>query len=518
MSMFSGFVLASGIDTAEPVVSRETRYGVNLADPRALLHTGPANLLLFGDSISSHQSLARLPTGIALEWKPPNGFSGWYVSTLMSSSGPLTNYAGTKSEAYSWPFCGFSYSTVLGIAGFTVTDYIDANGYASTNIFASQPSPLPKSLRVASKSGSAWNFPVFHGTYMGGQGTCQTGTVWASGDWITGKASNAIRIGVVHLANSATVTASMKLFTQEGYGSSTASNGPTATANLSPTNPATPVVEILWSSLASTAVNTPFGTSTTAPGLTANPVFMQYEGIGSTVPGTVMNGTYLAAAGNADWTGCWAITTTYDANSTPAGTNWAQYGVIIEDTTNTTGLYVDNISNSGDTIRTQIDGATAQQMANALALNPQRPINWILMQIGENHTAEEWDSGAIDEAQIRTDILARIKRCNDGWDTAGLPRGLITLVSPWETVGGTKSGSAWYTTLADIYRDIARSNQQVSFIDLRQMMADRFSADEMYNASRNSHMNILADGVHPSLKGERVRSRLLWGAIMGSIA
>lgn len=518
MSMFSGFVLASGISTAEPVVSRETRYGVNLEDVRALLHTGPANLMLFGDSISSQQSLPRVPTGMALEWNPPNGWAGWYIPTLMSASGPLLNYAGTKSEAYSWPFCGFSYSTLLGIAGFTVTDYNNSNNYATTSIFASQPSPLPKSLRVASKSGSAWNFPFFHASYMGGQGVCQSGSVWASGDWITGKASNAIRIGVVHLANSATVTTSMKMFTQEGFGSSTAANGPIASATLTPTNPSTPTVEILWSSLAATAVNTPFGTATTEPGLSANPVFTQYEGIGSVVPGTVMNGTYLVSAGNADWTGCWAITTTYDANSTPAGTNWAQYGIIVEDTTNTTGLYVDNISNSGDTIRTQLDGATVQQMANAISLNPQRPINWIMMQIGENETSAQWNGGAINEAQIRADILERIQRCNDGWDTAGLPRGLITLVSPWETVGTTKAGSAWYTTLADIYRSIARSNRQVSFIDLRQMVEDRFSDDELYNASRNSHMNILADKVHPSLRGIRIFERLKWGAIMGSIA
>ena len=115
-------------------------------------------------------------------------------------------------------------------------------------------------------------------------------------------------------------------------------------------------------------------------------------------------------------------------------------------------------------------------------------------------------------------LIERIARVNAGWDAAGLTRGKITLVSPWETVGGTKSGSAWYTTLATIMRDLARGSSQISFIDLRQMMADRFSTIERYSASRsNAHMNILFDGVHPSLMGERIHARLLWGAIMGSI-
>jgi lysophospholipase L1-like esterase len=506
---------------------RESRYTVNTDTVRDLITTGPANLLIFGDSISSWQANPRLPMGIAHEWKAPNGIAGWFMSTFQSATGALANFAGTQFESTSWPFVGFDHAGApptpgpasgLWAAGFTMTDYDDPNDYATTQVITGTVTPLPKPLRKAVKSGSAWNFPIFHTTRIGAMGVAQSGNIWPAGDWITGKASNALRVGMVHLAHADTVTSNMFIFTQEGLGNASAAAASTVANAVTLTAPATPAVEIAWASLAASSVNTPFGTSQNEPGLTQNPLHYQYEGIGSTVPGTVMNGTYLAAAGNADWTGSFRIAVTRDINDTPAsGTTIAIYGVILEDTTNTTGLYVDNISVSGDTIRTQIDGATVAQMAKALSLNPQRPINWVLMQIGENHTTAEWNGGAINAAQIRTDLIERIARVNNGWDAAGLPRGLITLVSPWETVGGTKSGSAWYTTVASIMRSIALSDPKISFVDLRQMFADRFTTDELYNASRNAHMNILFDGVHPSLRGTRVHARCIWQAIMGGI-
>lgn len=496
----------------------ETRYGVNLEDIRRLIVTGPANLLLWGDSISSHQANPRLPMGMAMEWAPPNGWSGWFLTTFQSATGGLVNFANTYSEAASWPFVGFDHTAGLAAASFTVTDYSDPNAYYNTNVLTGTVSPLPKPLRKIVKSGSAWNFPTFHTTYMGPMGTCQKGRCWASGDWLTGKTG--IRVGMVHLANTDTVTNSMSIYTQEGVNNASGAAASTVVNTITPTAPATPAVEICWASLAAASVSSPFGVTENEPGLSQNPVHYQYGGDGSVAPGTVMNATYLVAAGNADWTGAFRIWPTYNANSTPSSskTTIAIYGCIIEDTANTTGLYVDNISYSGDTIRTQLDGATVAQMAAALNLNAQRPINWVMMQIGENHTTAEWNGGSINSAKIKSDLIERIARVNAGWDAAGLTRGKITLVSPWETVGGTKSGSAWYTTLATIMRDLARGSSQISFIDLRQMMADRFSTIERYSASRsNAHMNILFDGVHPSLMGERIHARLLWGAIMGSI-
>lgn len=494
----------------------ETRYTVGAEDVRDLITEGPCNILLWGDSISSYGALPRLPMAMAMEWPVPNGWSGWFIPANMSASGTLVNYANSQGEAYSWPFCGFSYNTLLGIAGFTVTAYDNSNNYATTNVVGNVPSPLPKPCKVISKSGTAWNFPVFTAFYMGPQGICQSGKCWASGDWITGKASNALRVGFCHIANSATVTASMRVNTQEGFGNASGAAAGNVMNTITPTAPATPAAEIVWASLAASSVNTPFGTVENEPGRTQNPVYQQYEGVGSTVPGTIMNATYLAAAGNSDWTGCLAVRTTYDANSTPTGTNIVPYGVIIEDTTNTTGMYVDNISMSGDKI-TAYENQTVQQMANVLNLNTARPINLVIMHIGENETTAEWNGGSINAAQIKADLLARIQRVYDGWDLAGLPRGLILLSSPWETVGGTKSGSAWYTTLANIMRDIARSDSRVKFVDTRQMFADRFSAEEMYHASRNVHMNILADATHPSVRGVREWGRMLWRAIMGSI-
>lgn len=495
----------------------ETRYTVNTEDIRDLITTGPCNVLLSGDSTSSYSALPRLPMGMATEWPVPNGWAGWFIPATMSASGALVNYANTQGEAYSWPFCGFSYDTVLGIAGFTVTAYSDSTTYSSASVVGGSISPLPKPCKVISKSGSAWNFPFFTAVFMGPQGICQDGKCWASGDWLTGKASNAIRVGLCHLSNSATVTASMVIQTQEGFGNASGAAGGNVNNAITPTAQATPTAEIVWASLAASSVNTPFGTVQNEPGRTQNPVHFQYGIAGSTVPGTVMNATYLAAAGNADWTGCFVMRLGYDANSTPAGTNIVPYGTVIEDTTNTTGMYVDNISVSGDTIRTLIDNSTVTQMANVLNLNTARPINLVISMIGENHTTAEWNGGSISSSQIRTDLLARIQRYNDGWDAAGRPRGKILLISPTETVGGTKSGSAWYTTLAGIMRDIARSNPQVGFVDLRQIWADRFSAEEVYHASRNVHMNLKADGVHKSFKGCRQESRDIWRALMGSI-
>lgn len=516
MSAFSPFVLQAAVATAEPVRSNESRYGVNLEPVRRLVVTGPANLLLWGDSISSHQANPRLPMGMAMEWAPPNGWSGWFLTTFQAATGPLVNYANTYSEASSWPFVGFDHTAGLAAASFTVTDYSNPNTYATTNVLTGTVSPLPKPLRKIVKSGT-WNFPTFHTTYLGPMGTCQMGRCWASGDWITGKST--LRVGMVHLANTDTVTNSMSIYTQEGVNNASGAAATTVVNSITPTAPVTPAVEICWANLAAASVDTPFGTVQNEPGLSQNPVHFQLLSVGSVAPGTVMNATYLAAAGNADWTGAFRIWPTYNANTTPSSskTTIAIYGCILEDTANTTGLYVDNISYSGDTIRTQLDGATVAQMAAALSLNSTRKINWVLMQIGENHTTAEWNGGSINSTQIRNDLLERIARINAGWDAAGMARGLITLVSPWETVGGTKSGSAWYTTVASIMRDIARSSTQVSFIDLRQMMADRFSTVEMYSASRsNAHMNILYDGVHPSLMGERIHARLIWQAIMGS--
>jgi len=369
---------------------------------------------------------------------------------------------------------------------------------------------------------------MFQYVNMGPMGVCQAmGRVWASGDWLTN--NDSIRLGMVHMAHANGITSSnMKYQTREGLDN--ASGSPASgvnTGSLSPlTAPTTAMTQVSWATVAQSSVSSPFGTVENEPGRTANPLHFQFMGVGTLAPGTKMEdgasagtaGTYLAQAGNADWTGCFRIACTYDNNTGDQnGKSLILYGTILEDTGNTTGLYVDNISVSGDTIRTMVDGSTVAQMAAALNTNSSRPINWVLMHIGENHTTAEWNGGSINSAQIRTDILARIQRVNDGWDAAGLPRGKITLVSPWETVGGTKSGSAWYTTVADIYRTIARSNPQISFIDMRQWFADRFTSEAMYNASRNQWMNILVDGVHPSWLGCREYGRCLWQCIMGSI-
>lgn len=532
MSMFSGFLLASGLSPASPVVSRETRYGVNVESLRDQLHTA-TNMLVWGDSISSQQAPNRLPAALAMSFRPPNGWAGWFIGRQQAaSSGLLSKWnidiggAGLSNfgEAQSMPFVGIN---AAAGANATLTSYTTSSTFATTEVLSGIVSVQPRFAYKYAYTGIP-NYPAFQYINLGPMGLCQAfGTVWASGDWLTN--NDSIRLGMVHMSHANAITSSnMKYQTREGLDN--ASGAPATavnTASLSPlTAEATPTTQVSWGSVLQSSVSSPFGTVENEPGRSANPLHYQFFGFGTLAPGTKMEdgasagtaGTYLAQAGNSDWTGCFRITCAYDNNiGNQNGNSLILYGTIIEDTGNTDGLYVDNISVSGDQIMTMVDGATVAQMAAALNTNVDRPINVIFMHIGENHSTAEWHSGSIDSALIREHILARIQRCNDGWDAAGLPRGLIVLSSPWETVGGTKSGSAWYTTVADIYRSIALSNRQVVFLDTRQWFADRFTPEMMYHASRNQWLNVLQDGVHPSWWGCWLWGTALMHMIFGSI-
>lgn len=532
MSMFSGFLLASGLSPASPVVSRETRYGVNVEALRSQLQT-TTNMMLWGDSITSQQAPNRLPAALAMAFRPPNGWAGWYISRAQAaSSGLLEKWNGDVGgaglsqfgEASSMPFVGLS---AAAGANCVLTAYQTSSTFNSVELVTGYVSPQPRFCYRYAFSGAP-NYQVFQYVQLGPMGLCQfLGQCWASGDWLTN--NDSIRLGMVHMAHANGITSSnVKFQTREGLDNVSASPAsPVNTSTLSPlTAPTEATTEVSWATVLQSSVSSPFGTSQNEPGRTANPLHFQFFGVGTLVPGTKMldgasagtAGTYLAQAGNADWTGCFRITCQYDNNTgDQSGKALFIYGTIIEDTSNTDGLYVDNISVSGDQIMTMVDGSTVEQMAAALNTNVDRPINVIFMHIGENHSTAEWHSGSIDSALIREHILARIQRCNDGWDAAGLPRGLIVLSAPWETVGGTKSGSAWYTTVADIYRSIALSNRQIVFLDTRQWFADRFTPEMMYHASRNQWMNVLQDGVHPSWWGCWLWGNALMHMIFGSI-
>lgn len=515
----------------------ETRYGVNVEALRSLIYTGPCNTLLWGDSTGSQQRLPSICQAICKEWKVPNGWSGCFWQINHAAGGPLVNYGGTQGEAGSWPSTGFNPDTALTGASFTVTDYYASSTYATTQVLSGVISPLPKPLKKIVKNG-VWNFPILSYTYLGPMGDSQMGLCWAGGDWITDKATNALRVGVVHLANSLTVTNAMSIYTTEGQNNDAGSGGTVSNA-ITTTAPATAAVEVAWASLASTSVDTPFGSTSgnSGPGINQHPLYVQYADIGSLNAGKRMvsaaaiaaNPTWtgdaydvgaVGLAGNANYVGGFLIRTVYNANSTPSSskTTFAIYGHILEDTTNTTGFYLDNISVSGDTTRTQLDGATASQMAAALTLNAQRKINCVYMHIGENETSAEWNGGSIASAVIRTNLLERIDRVRAGAALAGIPNPLIVLSSPWETVGGTKSGSAWYTTVAGIMRSIARSDKDVVFLDMRQYFADRYSTSAMFNASRtNVHMQILDDGTHLTVLGMIEYGRGSWAIITGAV-
>lgn len=509
MSMFSGFILASGLSTAEPVVSRETRYGVGLEDVRDLITTGPCNFLSMGDSIAAFSSPRNLFYGIWRSWELPNGWRGFFLPRGGAAAESLNNFAGTQSVAYSLPFANLSPSNGSNVTASSgsSTDFVTGGDQPLTGV----DNPLPLKWYKKAFTGTNTAYETFNLNWTGMRGISMFGECCKAGDWITGKADNAIVVKLLHLAHADAVTTNMKLNVKEGQGATAGTN-----ADYAMTLSTTPGLE--WVSVSLPAIQVD---QNNAPGLTAAPLAFQYEGLGSVAPGTTMNATYLVAASNCNHTGCLQIQHYVDTATDRTGKSHVNYGYSLEDSTNSTGFYYDSVSVSGYTTQSHIDNYTDLQLANKLNVrgaSADLATNLVFMHIGENHTTAQWNGGSYSESLIRDGILAMIEKVRRCAEMAGIAAPMILLSSPWKTVGGTKSSSGWYASVSAIMRSIALSDAGVKFLDTYQLVEDAYSTTEKYSATGNAFKGFLYDGVHPSYKGCVEWGRLSWAAIMGHIA
>lgn len=523
MSAFSPFVLQSAVATAEPVRSNESRYGVNLEGVRRLISTGPANIAVMGDSTQSVESHGRLWEGMLLEWKVPNGWSGFFCPSNLASGGPLRNFNGS-STVESWPITG---SNPVPVGNdFTLTLKQSTVGNADYDVTtidqaATMLSSIPLYPARYYSSGTNYGFQVFGYCYVGPMGTSQRGNVWAAGDWLTNKST--IRCGVVYQPTTATCTDTLILATREGFGNAEiqARVDNSITLSATPASPHKPT--ILWTNLSQASVATPWGSPTNGPDVTQNPLFCQYEGIGTVNPGDPQTSADIVAAGNANYTGAFQIFLSRDSATGTASKEVLLYGYTLEDTANTTGAFLIPNSHAGWGTTTRITESTVEQTANILNLVSTRPVNLVVIGIGFNYTSSEWNGSTYSKSTYKTNMLALIERIWASADYAGIPRPRILLYSQWRasnagTAALRADAAGGATELqADACREIARSNTHVSFIDLNQKVRDRYSLSDMYALSRNAYMNLLQDALHQSAYGNRIFSRMLWDEIMGSI-
>jgi len=485
----------------------ETRYAVNPELAQAKFATGPVNMLSMGDSISAMTSPRNLFYGIWRSWKVPNGWSGFFMPRSGASAEALNNFDGTQAVAYSLPFANFSPANGSNVTATTGSD----NDFATSGDqpLSGTDNPLPLKWYKKAFTGVNTAYETFATMFTGARGISQFGEVCKAGDWITGKATDAIKVKLLHLGHANAVTAGMAINVKEGQGAVTGTN---VDYSITPTT--TPGLEWVTASLPSTQVD-----QDNAPGLTAAPLAVQYEGYGTVVPGTQMSSTYLVAASNCNHTGCLQINHYKTTATDLTGKSHVHYGYSLEDSTNTTGFYYDSASVSGYTTQSHIDNYTDTQLANKLKVrgtSAALATNVVFMHIGENHTTAQWNGGSYSESLIRDGIMnmiAKVYRCAA---LAGIAQPLIILSSPWRTVGGTKSGSGWYPSVSSIMRGIARANQNIVFVDTYQWFADYFTTTEMYSATGNAFKGMLYDGVHPSYRGCVEWGRFLWQTMYGS--
>jgi hypothetical protein len=513
-----------------------TKYGVRLEPVKEALTTGPCNMLTIGDSQSSFESNRRVPTGMCYEWKPPEGWSGIYVPHDVAAAGPLVDYTNDNGEQ--WPFQSLVPSKTY--SGGSKTTYNTAD--FTLNLGTGVPASLP--LHCTEWVGPAdgnWAWNTFGYLYIASMGLAQTGNVWASDDWITNNSS--LRVGIVYEKTSDTETdaTDFKLYTKEAQ-NHTGDTPAASVAHVIQLSTGSNAAGVAWVNIAQSSVSTPFGTVDNEPGPNNNPVAFQYEGYGSIYPGKKMmdeaDATYgyanppntppypLKEAGNANYTGTWRWQLTFEASGVGVGGNnkrFIHYGYILEDTSNTTGLFVWNLAYSGWTTTSFINSMSQTQWTNLFAFSNTvgKPINIVRIQIGVNYTAGEYSAGVYSGSTFRTNILNLISRINTAADNAGIPRPFIFFVTqPRPQDAGTgalraDAAAGAQSTQASILRDLAETDAQIGVVDLYQKYIDRFELDEIYSTSRTAaHMNIQHDALHQSLRGLRFNERFIFNQIM----
>lgn len=507
---------------------RESTLQYNLRPAYDRITGGRTHLLIIGDS--RYAASSYLPRAMAGTWNPTNGWAGWFfpcttATASDSDSSAIRTWAsaGVPTEqpvAYGAIFSGNGQNA--SITNMTYTAFQDPTTYSSSQILTSVVTPVGFPAVKYAFNGGAPAYTTLRGVYMTAMGTCQaTGTVWASGDWVTGKTLGQIRFGVVYVSHSACPAGSkFSIDIFQGTGNNDGSGVAASAADVTFGTAATPVCDIAWTNIPTAQMANPFGddAASNSPGISGNPLFYQLLGVGTRSPGTKMDSTQLGSAGNANYTGCWDLRFAVKNNAITNGNSMICYGIAVEDLTKTTGLFVSNMGVSGATLRWFVDGMTNAQWAATLNYKSSDPVNLVWFGLGENHTAAEWNGTTTSSTQLRTDILANLQAIWSGADTAGIARPFTILESPWSNVGGAKP-EAYYSALDTVCRQLAKDYPTlVGHVSTYQGTTQAFTADQKYNASRNVHMNALCrDGVHTNHKGAWWWAKFVWDQIMNPV-
>lgn len=523
--------------------SIDNEYSYNMGVLAPLFETGPCNMLIVGDSTSSIERVNAIHYGMKKEWKLPLGWKGIFHGVFASAAGPLTTYAtsGQGSESACWPIVG---SDVAAISGVTKSNY-GAPGSFGTNVnssdFSSEiltgvVSPIPNFCTKFEFSGAVGSYQTLYRWYMGAMGQGQLGPAWATGDWITGKST--IQMKIITLAHAAQQDNGLTFDIMRGYQNQQSSTV-TVENLVALDQPATPQVKLYSLTIPAAQLVAPFGAGANEPGPNQNNLISQYEGVGTIhTYGTFgsyqdpMNearfatnpSTQLGGPGNANFSGALRVDMSIKTGNGQNGESLIVYGSTLEDSANTNGVFMDNVSRSGVTTTYHQTAYTTQQLANKYVYrgsDAANATNLIFYMFGQNNTSSQYTAGgAVVESEIYSGHRAVIQKFFDAAALAGIPAPKVLIVSPPQSVGeaNNKSTSTYHETVASVHRQLAEEfvalGYDVAHSNLYAEYRDRFTTDERYDADMtNPNGNLLVDGVHDSVRGCRVRARIIWDHI-----
>ena len=176
------------------------------------------------------------------------------------------------------------------------------------------------------------------------------------------------------------------------------------------------------------------------------------------------------------------------------------------DSRNSQRMRVDGDGNATDPFEAGYSDEALRQVVSV-----RRP-NLYMVMLGANN-ASDADMSMLAEAE---DLIARIRQVHDAASKEApelddSPR--ILLVSMFDLISDTPMSEVdpdWLRTLADHLASIAVAEDDVSFVDLHQMVRTELGAWEDWNET------FLSDGVHPNEAGADRFASMIWDAISAS--
>jgi hypothetical protein len=515
------------------------KYAVRMDPINKLMEEG-MSLILVGDSQTSNQANPRTPQGMFLTWQPPNGWAGFYIPISLAGGGPLVSWATANQNSETWPAKGLTFNANATIQ--SKTDYV--NSVFTTIVHNGLPSSLPlHCARYLSKNGAApyWNYQNFIGCLMGPMGQGMFGTCWASGDWLTN--NDSIRFGFLYERTTDTDdNPYVTVTTRQGYfRNSGAAPGPVRVHYV-------PALEkgtgwnIKWTTIPQADLSAPFGLDQNQPGVNSDMVTRQYLGFSQRIgantnnpllPSVNSQANGFAPVPEATWTGNLYVYCGIDATVPNETANCEPnaaiipYGLILEDTGNTNGLFLWNcMAYSGYKTTDFINLMSQSQITELFKMTVAagRPINCVRIQVGVNFTPEEWNGTTYNIGVFATNFQAIIARIDAAADAAGIPRPQIWCISQWEpqnaATGGPRAdalGGA-QTLQANYLRELATTNPRFSFTDAHKWVKDTYTTESLYSPTRtNIYGNLLFDALHQSARFlVEVERFIFWSARFAS--